>query len=271
MAASADRLAPGQALADDGRATTSEVKQGRVLPAVVADGRRRRGAPAHGWLSERRDGLVKAWPSRLLPRWWRAALAVLVVSAALYPLLAVPVKERDRFAQSPPTPSLDGMAYMRLATVTASNVDNQDVPVPTAPDYLAIRWLQQHVAGIPVILEANKNIYAWYGRVSWYTGLPTLLGWDYHTSQFHGDTIVQERKQIIETIYSTPDPAQALALLRQYHVQLIYVGPLERATYGAAATAVTPGLSKFDQMVGTSLDRIYDQDGVKIYRVRGSQ
>jgi len=207
---------------------------------------------------------------RLLPRWWWAILAVLTLCAALYPLLAIPVKERDRFAQSPSTPSLDGMAYMQPATVTAANINNQDVPVPTAADYLAIRWLQQHVAGIPVLLEANKNIYAWYGRVSWYTGLPTLLGWDYHTSQFHGDTIVQERKQIIDTLYTTPDPAQALSLLRQYHIQLIYVGPLERATYGAAATAVTPGLTKFDQMVGTSLDRIYDAAGVKIYLVRGN-
>ena len=43
----------------------------------------------------------------------------------------------------------------------------------------------------------------------------------------------------------------------------VYVGDLERAFYPE------DGLRKFDLMVGSDLDVVYDQDGVKIYRVRG--
>jgi uncharacterized membrane protein len=62
-----------------------------------------------------------------------------------------------------------------------------------------------------------------------------------------------------------------LQLLRQYHVSLVYVGALEREAYGGAKAGTPGGLgpAKFDAMVGTSLDLLYDQDGVKIYRVRG--
>jgi YYY domain-containing protein len=194
--------------------------------------------------------------ARLLPGWWWGALAVLALSAAVYPVMALPARVTDRWPANAPTPSLDGMAFMRF-----------NYP----GDYAAIRWLQQHVAGTPVLLEANKDDYTWYGRVSWFTGLPTLLGWSYHTSQFHDPALIAPRQDAIRTIYTTTDSAVALQLLRQYHVSLIYVGALEREAYGGAKAGAPAalGLAKFDAMVGTSLDLLYNQDGVKIYRVRG--
>jgi len=59
-------------------------------------------------------------------------------------------------------------------------------------------------------------------------------------------------------------------LLRQYYVGLIYLGPLERETYGApqAGAQAGLGLAKFPAMVGVSLDLLYNQNGVAIYRVR---
>lgn len=188
----------------------------------------------------------------LLPGWWWTALAALALCAAIYPIMATPARVTDRWQINAPTPSLDGMAFMR-------------VNYPS--DYAAIVWLQQHIAGTPVLLEANKDDYSWYSRVSWFTGLPTLLGWDYHTSQFHDPALIPLRQQVITTIYTTPDPAVALQLLRQYHVSLIYVGPLERATY-AAQGQPGAGLAKFNTMVGTSLNLLYDANGVQIYRVR---
>ena len=194
--------------------------------------------------------------ARLLPNWWWGVLVVLTLSAAVYPVMALPARVTDRWPVNAPTSSLDGMAFMRF-----------NYP----GDYAAIRWLQQHVAGTPVLLEANKDDYTWYGRVSWFTGLPTLLGWSYHTSQFHDPALIAPRHDAITTIYTTTDAAVALQLLRQYHVSLIYVGALERDAYGGTKAGAPAGLSlvKFDTMVGTSLDLLYDQDGVKIYRLRG--
>jgi YYY domain-containing protein len=192
---------------------------------------------------------------RFLPGWWWGLLSLLVVGAAVYPVMALPVRINDRWPVNAPTPSLDGMAFMRYNYPS---------------DYAAIRWLQQHVAGTPVLLEANKDDYTWYGRVSWFTGLPTLLGWSYHTSQFHDPSLIPVRQDAITTIYTTPDPAVALKLLRQYYVGLIYLGPLERETYGApqAGAQAGLGLAKFPAMVGVSLDLLYNQNGVAIYRVR---
>jgi uncharacterized membrane protein len=192
---------------------------------------------------------------RSLPGWWWGVLVVLVLSAVAYPVFAPASRVTDRWPNNAPTPSLDGMAFMRYNYPS---------------DYAAITWMQQHVAGTPVLLEASKDDYSWYGRVSWFTGLPTLLGWPYHTSQFHDPAVIPVRQDAITTIYSTADPTVALQLLRQYHVALIYVGPLERQTYATAPAGgqAAPGLAKFDAMVGTSLDVIYDQNGVKIFRVR---
>lgn len=183
-------------------------------------------------------------------RFWLVSLAVLVACAAAFPLFAPGAKIRDRFETPAPTPSLDGMAFMRVSY---------------PDDYAAIRWLQENVAGTPVLLEANNGLYSWFGRVSWFTGLPTVLGWDYHTSQFHGADIVQIRKEAVTLLYTTTSPAVTARLLAQYHVSLIYVGPLEQQQY-----AKSGGLVKFPAMVGSSLTLLYDAQGVQIYHVNGA-
>ena len=54
-------------------------------------------------------------------------------------------------------------------------------------------------------------------------------------------------------------------LLDKYHVQLIYIGDLERAYYDASA------LAKFDAAVQSGeLTVIYQQSGVTIYRYESS-
>lgn len=249
VAPSYEQSQPAAAASSDGAQRLREEQSVGLRSPVGATSVAGQYAPA-------RSRAVSHVYGRALGRWWPAVLAVLVFSAALYPVLATPAHEVDRWApHNAPTPSLDGMAFMR-----------ENYP----GDYAAITWLQQHVAGDPVLIEANKDIYAWYGRVSWFTGLPTVLGWDYHTSQFHDPALIPIRKQDIDTIYTTADPVLALQLLHQYHVSLIYVGPLEQKTYGAAVTGSDAGLAKFDAMVGTTLDLLYSADGVKIYQVRSN-
>lgn len=176
------------------------------------------------------------------PRWAGWAGAVLVALGLVYPVLAIPTRAREY--GGPPT--LDGAAHLRALY---------------GPDMAAIDWLNEHVEGTPVILEAPGDRYRAYiyeGRVSAFTGLPTLLGWGGHEHQWRGDYAEPARREPdIQTLYTTPDPDQALTLLRQYGIQYVYVGLLEQSRYPPE------GLAKFAQ-IG---EIIYDANGVKIFRI----
>jgi YYY domain-containing protein len=203
------------------------------------------------WLLRRWRWRVPAW------RWWSVAAAILLACVLIYPVQATPVKLSYRFNPLPPTD--DGMAYMQTAVY-----HDRDRAIPLNADYQAIRWMQDNIPGSPVILEANTGLYKWGSRVSILTGLPSVVGWDWHQRQQRGDFagMVSDRVTDVQRMYDTIQPGELLPLLRKYHVEYVYVGPLERAYYSEA------GLRKFDDLLNVALDLVYDQDGVKIYRVR---
>ncbi|MFU0826876.1 MAG: Bacterial membrane protein YfhO [Lachnoclostridium sp.] len=100
-------------------------------------------------------------------------------------------------------------------------------------DYGAIQWLNENVKGTPVILEANGDSYSDYERVSFATGLPTVLGWYVHEWLWRGDTkVLNERAADIENLYTTVDSSQMKELLKKYNIEYFYVGKLERDKYG---------------------------------------
>ncbi len=215
------------------------------------------GAAALGWMASRRSPAPR--PTARL--WWRVALALLLVAMATYPALAVPAKLRDRW-EAGMAPTLDGMAYMDTARYY-----DQGQYLTLAHDAEAIRWLQDHVLGTPVIAEANTPLYRWGGRISVYTGLPSIIGWDWHQRQQRAaldGIVVDWRLQDLRELYETASPERAAELLGRYGVGLVYVGELERAYYPAE------GLTKFDAMVGQQLDIVYRQGPVTIYRVLGA-
>ena len=188
---------------------------------------------------------------------WKALLALLVAAVLVYPLRATPLKLGLRF--QPSAPSLDGMAYMEQASYKDRE---RDVGLPD--DFAALRWLQDEVEGSPVVLEANTGLYKWGSRVSIYTGLPTVIGWDWHEKQqrvAQAETVEQRLKDV-RTMYETPRLEQALPLLRKYGVVYIYVGGLERAYYPAA------GLNKFAEAPGDVLETVYQHAGITIYRLK---
>ncbi len=191
-------------------------------------------------------------------RLWMGCMVALLAAALVYPVLATPKRIADRFVVTPQTP--DGMAFMIGAVY-----DDQKGPVDLRWDYEGIRWLQEHVDGSPVIVEAVTPIYRWGARVSIYTGLPTVIGWDWHQSQQRWDyrPSIETRTRDVNQIYSESDTIQAQRLLTKYGVRYIYVGLLERLYYPAA------GLAKFDAMVSRGLlTKVYENPQTAIYALK---
>jgi uncharacterized membrane protein len=174
---------------------------------------------------------------------WSVGMILLVGAGMVYPILAIPNKAD--FFQNPPR--LDGMAWI-----------GEHRP----GDYAAIQWLRQYAPKGAIILEAPGAQYAAYqytSRISAMTGLPTLLGWGGHQSQWRGNYDEPARREPdIDRLYNTPDIAQAQKLLDKYGLTYVIVGALERERYSP------PGLNKFARF----MDVAFQQDEVIIYQRR---
>lgn len=113
-------------------------------------------------------------------------------------------------------------------------------------DAAAIRWLNEHVTGDPVVLEANGDSYSDYERVSAMTGLPTVLGWYVHEWLWRGDTgALNERAQEVEAIYTSTNQEDVKKLLEKYQVRYIFVGAREREKYAALNESMLQSHGKY--------------------------
>jgi uncharacterized membrane protein len=195
------------------------------------------------------------------PRWrlaWEIIGTVLVAGAALFLLISGWDKIRDRVSVRTPH-AMDGMAYMQFAQYS-DNGQTYDLE----QDYHAIRWMQTNVQGSPVIVEANTTEYRWGSRYTIYTGLPGVVGWNWHQRQQRALTPgnwVTDRVDQVGLFYQTVDPAEARKFLERYNVRYIIVGLLERALYSG------PGLDKFPDFDGALWTKVYDDRQTQIYEV----
>ena len=187
---------------------------------------------------------------------WAACLALLAAAALSYPILATPHKLNLRIQPLPAT--LDGEAFM-----DGGRIYDQGVPVDLSADRRAIEWLRTQVEGAPVVAETPTTIYRWGGRVSVYTGLPTIVAWDWHAKQQHWGYVheVEARFDDARELFTTRDTGRARALLSTFNVGLIYVGELERSIYAAES------LAKFDRMQAFGVREVYRDGDTVIYRV----
>jgi len=189
---------------------------------------------------------------------WRIGVVMLALGAAMFPLTATTAKIQDRMSEQAPN-TLDGMAYM----LTSEYPDEGGI-VDLEQDYHAIRWMQENIEGTPVIVEANTPLYRWGSRYSIYTGLPTVLGWDWHQTQQRGFSPVSEiadRMQEIRMFYLMDDLEVTQSFLRDYKVEYIVVGQLERNYFPGA------GLNKFEDLNGVLWEEVYRDRETVIYRV----
>lgn len=213
-------------------------------------------AAAFGWLLE-------AFPNWTL-RWrtiYQTGLYLLLAGAFLFTVTATTDKISDRMTDATPR-TLDGMTFMNYA----QQFDGQMMDL--SEDYRAIRWMQDNVQGSPVIVEANCTEYRWCTRFTIYTGLPGVVGWNWHQRQQRGfaSTDVQQRVDNIGTFYTTQDIELTREFLKKYMVKYIVVGQLERNIYPAFDPA-TDGLSKFEKYDGKYWKKVYHDKNTTIYEV----
>ena len=201
----------------------------------------------------------RAMPGKL--RWaWTGCLIALILCALVFTALGSRARIGDRFDNSAVPLTLDGLAYAESAAYR-----DEKGEIDLSADLEGIQWLRQNAQGSPVILEGLTPSYRWGGRVSVHTGLPSVIGWDWHQQQQRWGyrNMVSDRISDVNTIYNTTDADEALNLLRRYDVAYIYVGRVERLYYDEA------GLAKFEDGLGGRLRPVFETDAVSIYEFDG--
>ena len=197
---------------------------------------------------------------RWLPGWrvfWQVAMVFLIAGAALFTITGIAGKMRDRWVPDAPR-ELDSMTFMKYAFY-----DDFGQRLDLSEDYRAIRWMQDNVKGSPVIVEANCSEYRWCTRFTIYTGLPGVVGWNWHQRQqrVFTSTWVEARVADVGNFYNAVDDGSTTAFLDKYDVRYIVVGQLERAAY-------TPeGIAKFERLNRRYWQEVYQDGSTAIYEV----
>ncbi len=206
--------------------------------------------------------------SRTLKIVWYTPCVVLLGIASLFPVMGTRGRSFDRMAPDLPL-TLNGMDYMTQAKHVEFAPDRGvSAETDLAVDYKLIRWMQESIEGSPVIIEGRqpRGEYRWNGRISIMTGLPSVLGWNWHQRQqrtFHPmhDWVFQ-RERNIRQFYDTGDIDIAVDIIHHFQIKYIIRSGLEEVH------STPEGLEKFDAMVEVGLLKIaYEIDGGKIYQV----
>ena len=193
-------------------------------------------------------------------RWiWIGVAALLVFCGLVYPVAATWGKSSDRYVKFM-SPGLNGIRFMKQATYN----ENSHY-LYLRDDYLAIQWMRKNIKGSPVIMEANAGLYRWGSRYSVYTGLPTVIGWDWHTKQQYSllpDQVINHRVLLVNEFYNTTDRERAMQIANHYRVSYIIVGGVEKAIYDPI------GLEKFELMAQANvLSKVYSVGDTTIYQI----
>jgi YYY domain-containing protein len=210
----------------------------------------------------------KRWklPFQLL---FEIPLILLLAGAAFFPVMAGVDKISDRIDRTAPH-TLDGMKFMQTSSYFEPGVLDPQRPqqvqaMSLGEDYDAIRWVQDNVKGSPVILEGQAYEYRWGNRFTIYTGLPGVVGWNYHQRQQHAvlaDNRVQDRVDAVNEFYNTSDLEFVRDFMKKYRVAYIVVGQLEARFYPGG------GLNKFPLNEGILWEKVYSSGQTSIYQVR---
>jgi YYY domain-containing protein len=175
--------------------------------------------------------------------------ALLIAAGLVYPSMAIYART-DGFTR---TSTLDS-----AATFAGLYGSNHWAAKPD--DWAVIEWMRENIpaepGNIPLILEAPGGAYENNGRVSAFTGFPTLLGWTNHQGQWRGgQEEIRQREPDIITIFTTASPEVAWNLLQLWEVDYVIIGNTERdyiqRTCDQPEHRCTPrrALEKFEQFL----------------------
>ena len=163
-------------------------------------------------------------------------VTIILSSGLIYPFFALPDKTNSfRYIDW----SFDGNNYY----MKSNPLENE-----------AITFLNSVSYG--TVAEAVGGSYSSYGRVSKFSGLPSVLGWPGHESQWRGGGAeIGSRESDIKDLYITSNWDYAKAVLEKYKIHYVFVGILEKKSYPVS-------LNKFDE----NLVRIFNNSEVTIYQ-----
>jgi YYY domain-containing protein len=188
--------------------------------------------------------------------------ALMIGLGLVYTVMAIPSRAGGFVGPA----NLDG-----ASSIAANNPD----------DWAAIQWLDDYAeqglpdGTVPVILEAPSvppwgGSYTYEGRISAFTGYPTVLGWAVHESQWRGSYAEQAlREPDIAAIYTTSDGQTMLDLLHKWNVSYVILGSPELnyiqhvCSQNSSGCTISTALRKFS----LTLQPVFSQGQVTIYKV----
>lgn len=135
-----------------------------------------------------------------------------------------------------------------------------------SPDEMAaIEWIRANTPTDAIVVESPGDSYAsTHNRISTMTGRATLMGWVSHQLQWRGNqfsTMSQGRLDALETLYRGGSREEIAAILQQWNIRFVYVGPIERQRY-----QIGPAV---ERRLQNSMNLVFEQGNVQIYEKRG--
>ena len=207
---------------------------------------------------------------------WSAAgllvSAIIVLASLAYPVYATPIRLDQHFAQPGASVTLNAFDWMNYGEIQYT--DGQWIGYKD--DRAAIDWMNDNIAGTPVIAEASFGTYRCNGsRFSIATGLPDVIGWKRHEEQQRYLDDLAQRENDLRQFYATPSVAQKQALIQRYGIAYIVVGQTERNYPVIDGNDCVPqgsaeGIAALEGMVGTTLEVAFTSGTTTVYRVIAS-
>ncbi|MBR1369159.1 hypothetical protein RJ53_06500 [Methanocalculus chunghsingensis] len=177
------------------------------------------------WLSR------QTWPCALPPWAIRSAL-----TAGILFLIVIPPFTPLTYGYT--TQTLDGSAWLQEAH---------------PGDAAAIMYLRS-LDGDLRIVEAVGEGYSYAGRISSFTGIPTILGWQGHELVWRSNEDGWYGRRIADVRSIYQDSERSLLLLEEYGITHIIVGPLEMERY-------------LVNLPDEGLILVFEVDGTSVYEV----
>lgn len=188
----------------------------------------------------------------LIRRKWLLAFRILIMVILLmglvYPVISLWNKTGG--FQSSSGYTFDGTAYFRLVN----------------PDMMsAVDWLTEAPLGVMVeAVSPSGGSYTGYARISTFSGMPTVLGWIGHVSQWRGGgEEMGSRQNDISLLYSTDSWEEAAGIIEKYNIRYIYVGELERTTYNLDENKFRDNLPVVFENLSTVIYEFSGNSGLK--------